>query len=93
MEQIHFTAKDTDRIIEMACEYRTSFEAIEAPYGLKEKEVIALMRKEMKNSSFKMWRQRTNGRATKHTALRDQEVTRFKCKSQRVITKNKLSKR
>jgi len=93
MDQIQFTDKDTDRIIEMAWEDRTSFEAIEAQFGLKEKEVIALMRKEMKTSSFKMWRQRTNGRATKHEALRDQEVNRFKCKSQRVITKNKLSKR
>ncbi len=93
MEQIQFTDKDTDRIIEMAWEDRTSFEAIEAQFGLKEKEVITLMRKEMKASSFKMWRQRTNGRTTKHAALREQEVTRFKCKSQRVITKNKLSKR
>ena len=57
--------KETDRIIEMAWEDRTSFEAIEIQFGLKEKEVIALMRSEMKASSFRMWRKRTNGRTTK----------------------------
>lgn len=87
------TDKDIDRIIEMAWEDRTTFEAIEMQFGLLEKEVITLMRKEMKNSSFKMWRKRTNGRTTKHAALRDNEVNRFKCKSQRAITHNKISKR
>lgn len=85
--------KDIDRIIEMAWEDRTTFEAIEIQFGLKEKEVIALMRKEMKASSFRMWRKRTNGRTTKHAALRSDEVTRFKCKLQRTITHNKISKR
>lgn len=84
---------DIDRIIEMAWEDRTSFEAIEIQFGLKEKDVIALMRKEMKASSFRMWRKRTNGRTTKHATLRGDEVTRFKCKSQRVISLNKISKR
>lgn len=93
MEKIAFTDKDIDRIIEMAWEDRTSFEAIEIQFGLKEKEVIELMRKEMKTSSFKMWRKRTNGRSTKHAALRGDEVNRFKCKSQRAITSNKISKR
>jgi uncharacterized protein (TIGR03643 family) len=51
------------------------------------------MRKEMKASSFKMWRKRTSGRTTKHAALRGDEVNRFKCKSQRAITHNKISKR
>lgn len=87
------TDKDIDRIIEMAWEDRTTFEAIEMQFGLLEKEVITLMRKEMKNSSFKMWRKRTNGRTTKHAALRDNDVNRFKCKSQRAITHNKISKR
>ena len=87
------TDKDIDRIIEMAWEDRTTFEAIEMQFGLPEKEVITLMRKEMKNSSFKMWRKRTNGRTTKHAALRDNDVNRFKCKSQRAITHNKISKR
>ena len=84
--------KDIDRIIEMAWEDRTTFEAIEIQFGIKEKEVIALMRKEMKASSFKMWRKRTNGRITKHAALRSDEVTRFKCKLQKTITHNKVSK-
>ena len=85
--------KDIDRIIEMAWEDRTSFEAIEMQFGLKEKEVIAIMRKEMKASSFKMWRKRTNGRTTKHAALRSEDVTRFICSLQKTITLNKISKR
>lgn len=85
--------KDIDRIIEMAWEDRTTFEAIEIQFGLAEKEVVALMRKEMKASSFMLWRKRTNGRSTKHEALRSDAVNRFKCKSQRVITLNKISKR
>lgn len=87
------TLKDTDRIIEMAWEDRTTFEAIEIQFGLKEKEVIALMRKEMKASSFKMWRKRTNGRTTKHAALRSDDVSRFKCSLQKTISHNKISKR
>jgi uncharacterized protein (TIGR03643 family) len=93
MEIAILTVKDIDRIIEMAWEDRTTFEAIEIQFGLKEKEVIALMRKEMKGSSFKMWRKRTNGRNTKHAALRSDTVTRFKCKLQKTITHNKISKR
>ena len=85
--------KDIDRIIEMAWEDRTTFEAIEIQFGLKEKEVVALMRKEMKAKSFKMWRKRTNGRPTKHAALRRDAVTRFKCKLQKTISLNKISKR
>ena len=57
-----------DRIIEMAWEDRTSFEAIQYQFGLSEKDVIALMRKEMKASSFRMWRKRVSGRKTKHAA-------------------------
>lgn len=87
------SATDTDRIIEMAWEDRTPFEAIEMQFGLQEKEVIALMRKEMKASSFKMWRKRTHGRGTKHAALRSSDVSRFKCKLQKTITHNKISKR
>ncbi len=87
------TDKDIDRIIEMAWEDRTTFEAIEIQFGLKEKEVIELMRKYMKASSFKMWRQRTNGRTTKHAALRNNGIGRFKCKLQKTITHNKISKR
>ena len=68
-----------DRIVEMAWEDRTPFAAIETQFGLKEKEVIALMRKEMKRSSFKMWRKRVTGRKTKHLAKRDFLAGRFRC--------------
>ncbi|MDA7431486.1 TIGR03643 family protein [Synechococcus sp. AH-601-O20] len=61
-------ASTIDRIIEMAWEDRTSFEAIQYQFGLSEKDVIALMRKEMKSSSFRMWRKRVSGRKTKHAA-------------------------
>ncbi len=84
---------DKDRIIEMAWEDRTSFEAIEMQFGLKQQDVIKLMRKEMKASSFKMWRERTKGRSTKHEALRSDEIDRFKCSRQKTITNNKISKR
>jgi uncharacterized protein (TIGR03643 family) len=85
--------KDIDRIIEMAWEDRTTFEAIALQFGLQEKEVIVLMRKEMKPASFKMWRKRTCGRTTKHAALRSNEVNRFKCSRQKAIAQNKISKR
>jgi uncharacterized protein (TIGR03643 family) len=87
------TEQAIDRIIEMAWEDRTPFEAIEFQFGLPENEVIALMRKEMKRSSFLMWRKRMTGKSTKHQSLRSEEVTRFKCKLQRTITGNKISKR
>ena len=57
-----------DRVIEMAWEDRTSFEAIQYQFGLSESDVVALMRKEMKSSSFRMWRKRVSGRKTKHAA-------------------------
>lgn len=57
-----------DRIVEMAWEDRTSFEAIQYQFGFSETEVITLMRKEMKASSFRMWRKRVSGRKTKHAA-------------------------
>ena len=88
-----FTSVDIDRIIEMAWEDRTSFESIFIQFGLLEKEVIELMRKEMKPSSFSMWRKRTNGRVTKHEALRNQDTIIFKCSRQRAISNNKISKR
>jgi uncharacterized protein (TIGR03643 family) len=87
------TVEEIDRIIEMAWEDRTPFEAIEMQFGLLEKEVIELMRREMKNSSFRMWRKRMKGRFTKHAALRSSGVNRFHCTLQRSITMNKISKR
>ena len=82
-----------DRIIEMAWEDRTPFEAISFQFGLNEKEVITLMRREMKSKSFAMWRKRVQGRKTKHLSLRDEGVNRFKCSRQRNISGNKISKR
>ncbi|MGO4820974.1 MULTISPECIES: TIGR03643 family protein [unclassified Flavobacterium] len=84
---------DKDRIIEMAWEDRTTFEAIQMQFGLKEQEVIDLMRIEMKPSSFRMWRERVQGRKTKHEKLRDFEKGRFKSSRQRQINNNKISKR
>jgi uncharacterized protein (TIGR03643 family) len=69
---------DISRIIEMAWEDRTPFEAIEAQFGLNESAVVRLMRSEMKASSFKMWRKRMSARTTKHAALRDASVTRHR---------------
>ena len=74
--------KDRDRIIEMAWEDRTPFDAIMQTYGLNESRVIDLMRQEMKPSSFRMWRKRVTGRGTKHAALRSGEVKRAYCPTQ-----------
>lgn len=85
---------EIDRIIEMAWEDRTTFEAIEQQFGLNEASVIALMRKELKRSSFKMWRKRVNcGISQKHLLKRRANITRFKCSLQRTISMNKISKR
>ncbi|WP_411895479.1 TIGR03643 family protein [Winogradskyella sp. A2] len=90
---MNIAIKDIDRIIEMAWEDRTPFEAITFQFGLKEQEVIELMRSEMKPSSFRMWRERVQGRATKHSKKRTFDKGRFKCSRQRTITNNSISKR
>ena len=82
-----------DRIIEMAWEDRTTFDAIKFQFGLSEQEVITLMRTEMKPKSFKLWRKRVQGRKTKHSKLRDFESGRFKCTRQKQISNNSISKR
>lgn len=87
------SAQDIDRVIEMAWEDRTPFDAIEAQFGLNESQVINLMRREMKSSSFRMWRARVQGRNTKHKAKRSSDIDRFKCTLQKQITLNKISKR
>jgi uncharacterized protein (TIGR03643 family) len=89
----NFTEIQLDRIIEMAWEDRTPFEAITFQFGVSEQEIIEIMRSEMKLSSFKMWRKRVQGRATKHAKLRTNNIDRFKCNLQRQITHNKISKR
>ena len=82
-----------DRIIEMAWEDRTPFDAILAQFGLNEKNVIDLMRKELKINSFKLWRERVHGRKTKHRKIRSNNIDRFKCSRQKNISNNKISKR
>ncbi len=73
---------DRSRLIEMAWEDRTPFDAIEKSFGLSESTVIRLMRHELKRSSFELWRKRVTGRATKHVALRSQLVDRAYCPTQ-----------
>ena len=84
---------EIDRVVEMAWEDRTPFDSITVQFGLKEQEVIEVMRKEMKPSSFRMWRERVQGRATKHLAKTLVDDARFKCKLQKKISLNKISKR
>ena len=88
-----FNDRQLDRIIEMAWEDRTTFEAIKFQFDLTEQDVIELMRREMKPSSFRMWRKRVQGRATKHEQLRTFTEGRFKCSRQKQITHNTISKR
>lgn len=73
-----FNESDVSRIIEMAWEDRTAFEAIQYQFGLNQDGVIKLMRSQLKLSSFKLWRERTHGQKTKHLKLRSPEVTRHK---------------
>ena len=88
------TERDLDRVIEMAWEDRTPFEAILYQFGLTEAEVIKLMRRTLKLKSFKLWRKRVNsGVSTKHLKKRSSDITRFKCSRQKAISHNKISKR
>lgn len=85
---------ELDRIIEMAWEDRTPFEAIRYQFGISEKEVIQFMRQNLKRSSFNLWRKRVNqGISQKHAKKRNLEINRFKCNRQRAISNNKISKR
>ena len=88
-----FNTEEKSRIIEMAWEDRTPFEAITFQFGISEQETIQIMRSEMKPSSFRLWRARVQGRTTKHAKLRSESVGRFKCNMQRQISGNKISKR
>ena len=92
-DKIILTEEQIDRIIEMAWEDRTPFDAIHVQFGLREQDVIKLMRRELKMSSFKMWRSRVQGRKTKHNSIRQDCSNRFKCSRQRNISNNKISKR
>jgi len=88
------TERQLDRIIEMAWEDRTPFEAIEFQFGFAEKEVIKIMRGNLKENSFKLWRKRVNsGISKKHLKKRSTEISRFKCSRQKAISGNRISKR
>jgi uncharacterized protein (TIGR03643 family) len=89
-----FNPVQIDRIIEMAWEDRTPFEAITFQFDITESEVIGIMRDELKPSSFRLWRKRVNsGISQKHLKKRNPEIERFKCSRQRTISHNKISKR
>lgn len=91
---LELTLEQKDRVIEMAWEDRTPFEAILEQFGLTESDVIELMRTELKESSFKLWRTRVNqGVSQKHLKKRNEDIDRFKCSRQKTITNNKISKR
>ncbi|WP_394746815.1 TIGR03643 family protein [Spongiimicrobium salis] len=94
MAEFNLSERDLDRVIEMAWEDRTPFEAIRYQFKLPEKEVIKLMRTYLKENSFKRWRKRVNsGVSQKHLKKRNPEINRFKCSRQRAISGNKISKR
>ena len=83
-----------DRIIEMAWEDRTPFEAITIQFGLTESDTIKLMRSELKRNSFNLWRKRVNsGVSQKHLKKRSADIKRFKCSMQKTVSMNKISKR
>ncbi|WP_282050296.1 TIGR03643 family protein [Maribacter aquivivus] len=89
-----FNSVELDRIIEMAWEDRTPFEAILFQFDLPEKDVVKVMRGNLKESSFKRWRKRVNsGTSQKHLKKRSSEISRFKCSRQRAISGNRISKR
>ncbi|TAD96588.1 MAG: TIGR03643 family protein [Bacteroidetes bacterium] len=90
---IFFSEQELDRIIGMAWEDRTPFDAIKAQFGINESDVIALMRKNMCENSFKMWRKRVQNRASKHSKKRNFAVGTHKCSLQKNISLNKISKR
>ena len=92
-EKSRLSEIDTDRIIEMAWEDRTPFDAIKFQFNLSEADVKALMKKELKFSSYKLWRERVENCKTKHLAKRVDGIDRFKCNLQRAISNNKISKR
>jgi len=92
-QNIVFSEVDVDRIIEMAWEDRTPFDAIQFQFNLSEADVKSLMKKELRFSSYKLWRQRVENCKTKHLAKRVDGIDRFKCNLQRMISNNKISKR
>ena len=93
MQERVFNEIEIDRIIEMAWEDRTPFDAIKFQFGLSEADVKGLMKKELKFRSYTLWRTRVENCKTKHVAKRIAGIDRFKCNRQRAISSNKISKR
>jgi uncharacterized protein (TIGR03643 family) len=91
--KISLEAEEIDRVIEMAWEDRTPFDAIFAQFGLREADVKSLMKKELKFSSYRLWRERVENCQTKHFHKRNSEIDRFKCSRQKLISFNKISKK
>ena len=92
-ENLVFSLIELDRIIEMAWEDRTTYDAIQLQFNLSEADVRSLMKKELKFSSYKLWRKRVENCKTKHLSRRIQKIVRFKSSLQRSISNNKISKR
>ena len=82
-KELELPPAQVDRVIQMAWEDRTTFDAIREQFGLEPGQVIKLMRTNLKPRSFKLWRKRTDGRSTKHLSKRDFTVGRFRCPNQR----------
>ncbi len=93
LQKIELDTIAIDRIIEMAWEDCTPFDALKFQFGLAEADVKALMKKELKFSSYKLWRKRVEDCKTKHLAKRIEGIDRFKCKLQLAISNNKITKR
>jgi len=93
MKKTEFTQDQTDRIIEMAWEDRTPFEAITIQFGLVEEQVRKFMKSRLKFSSYKRWRKRVESCKTKHASKRSEDINRFRSTMQRQITGNRISKR
>ncbi|WP_304198157.1 TIGR03643 family protein [Flavobacterium alvei] len=93
LQKIELDTIAIDRIIEMAWEDCTPFDALKFQFGLAEADVKALMKKELKFSSYKLWRKRVEDCKTKHLAKRIEGIDRFKCNRQRAISNNKITKR
>ena len=92
-KQNTLTTAQIDRIIEMAWEDRTPFDAITYQFELTESQVRKLMKEQLKFRSYKLWRVRVESCKTKHTKTRSSDISRFKCSRQRPISNNKISKR
>lgn len=90
---VQLEEESIDRVIQMAWEDRTPFEAIEMQFGLSEADTIKLMRNQLKRSSFRRWRKHVQGRKTKHAKLRSGQVNRFKCSRQKAISYNSVPKK